>query len=40
MCAQPTREVVTISGIAVCVLSPDFKIQELEVYFDQSQPMS
>ena len=40
MCAKPTHEVVTISGIAVCVLSSDFKIQELEVYFDQSQPMS
>ncbi len=40
MVAQPTNEVVSMTGVAFCTLSDKFQIQNLEVYFDQNEPMN
>ena len=40
MVAQPTNEVVSLTGVAFCTLSDKFQIQNLEVYFDQNEPMN
>ena len=40
MTAQPTNEVVCVIGMAYASISPTFQIQDLEVYFDQNEPMS
>lgn len=40
MVAQPTQETVSMIGVAYCTLSDKFQIQNLEVYFDQNEPMS
>ena len=40
MVAQPTGEVVSMTGVAYCTLSDKFQIQNLEVYFDQNEPMA
>ena len=40
MVAQPTNEVVSMTGVAFCSLSDKYQIQNLEVYFDQNEPMN
>lgn len=40
MVAQPTNEVVSMLGVAFCSLNDKFQIQDLEVYFDQTEPMN
>ena len=40
MVAQPTNEVVSMIGVAFCSLNDKFQIQDLEVYFDQNEPMN
>lgn len=40
MTAQPTNEVVSMTGFAYATLNNKFQIQNLEVYFDQNEPMS
>lgn len=40
MVAQPTNEVVSMLGVACCSLNDKFQIQDLEVYFDQTEPMN
>ena len=40
MVAQPTNEVDSLTGVAFCTLSDKFQIQNLEVYFDQNEPMN
>lgn len=40
MIAQPTGELVSMVGVAYCTLNDKFQIQDLEVYFDQGEPMN
>lgn len=40
MTAQPTNEVVSMVGVAFATLNNKYQIQNLEVYFDQNEPMS
>ena len=40
MTAKPTNEVVCVIGMAYATLNDKFQIQDLEVYFDQNEPMS
>ena len=40
MVAQPTNENVSMIGVAFCSLNDKFQIQDLEVYFDQNEPMN
>ena len=40
MIAQPTMETISVIGMAYCTLSDKFQIQNLEVFFDQNEPMS
>ena len=40
MVAQPTQEVVSMVGVAYCTLNDKMQIQDLEVYFDQNEPMN
>ena len=40
MVAQPTNEVVSMVGVAFCTLSEKYQIQDLEIYFDQNEPVN
>ena len=40
MVAQPTQEVVSMIGVGCCTLNDKMQIQDLEVYFDQNEPMN
>ena len=40
MVAQPTNEDVSMVGVAFCSLNDKYQIQNLEVYFDQTEPMN
>lgn len=40
MVAQPTNEDISMLGVAFCSLNEKFQIQDLEVYFDQTEPMN
>ena len=40
MIAQPTHEVVSMIGVSFCSLNHNFQIQDLEIYFDQNEPMN
>ena len=40
MTAKPTNEVVSVIGMAYLTLNSRFQILDLEVYFDQNEPMS
>ena len=40
MIAQPTGELVSMVGVAYCSVNDKFQIQDLEVYFDQGEPMN
>lgn len=40
MVAQPTNEVISMVGVAYCSLNEKFQIVDLEIYFDQNEPMN